>query len=156
MEVRVMKVRSITKNKGKPVIGLKPDDSLDLAVNLMMEHRIGSLVVTDDANNLVGILSERDLLNVLHEKYAMWSPLTASHAMTPNPFTCEPDNTLEDVMNIMVEHNIRHLPVVYEGKLEGMLSITDIVEELLKKAKFENKLLKNYIQNWPDAEHEQA
>mgnify|MGYP005830170269 FL=1 len=74
--------------------------------------------------------------------------------MTPNPYTCDPDNTLEEVMNMMVEHNIRHLPVVYKGHLEGMLSITDIVEELLKKAKFENKLLKNYIQNWPDAEHE--
>lgn len=146
-----MKVRSITKNKGKPVIGLTPSDSLDKAVNLMMEHRIGSLVVTDNGA-LVGILSERDLLNVLHQKHAMWQPITASDAMTPDPYTCHPDNTLEEVMNIMVDHNIRHLPVVYQGRLEGMLSITDIVEELLKKAKFENKLLKNYIQNWPDAE----
>jgi CBS domain-containing protein len=150
-----MKVRSITKNKGKPVIGLSPSDSLDKAVNMMMEHRIGSLVVMEN-DALVGILSERDLLSILHQKNAMWSPQTAADAMTPDPYTCEPDNTLEEVMNIMVEHNVRHLPVVYNGKLEGMLSITDIVEELLKKAKFENKLLKNYIQNWPDAEHEQA
>jgi CBS domain-containing protein len=149
-----MKVRSITKNKGKPVIGLSPSDSLDKAVTLMMEHRIGSLVVTDADGQLVGIVSERDLLTILHQKHAMWSPLTTADAMTPNPYTCEPDNTLEEVMNIMVEHNIRHLPVVYKDKLEGMLSITDIVEELLKKAKFENKLLKNYIQNWPDAEQE--
>mgnify|MGYP000417925746 FL=1 len=146
-----MKVRSITKNKGKPVIGLSPTDSLDHAVTLMMEHRIGSLVVTEKGR-LIGILSERDLLAVLHEKHAMWTPLTVTNAMTPDPFTCHPDNTLEEVMKMMVEHNIRHLPVVYEGKLEGMLSITDIVEELLKKAQFENKLLKNYIQNWPDQE----
>jgi len=146
-----MKVRSITKNKGKPVIGLSPTDSLDHAVTLMMEHRIGSLVVTEKGH-LIGILSERDLLAVLHEKHAMWTPLTVTNAMTPDPFTCHPDNTLEEVMKMMVEHNIRHLPVVYEDKLEGMLSITDIVEELLKKAQFENKLLKNYIQNWPDAE----
>jgi CBS domain-containing protein len=148
-----MKVRLITKNKGKPVIGLTPKDSLDKAVHLMMEHRIGSLVVTENGA-LVGILSERDLLSVLHKKHAMWEPKTAADAMTPNPYTCDPDNTLEEVMNMMVEHNIRHLPVVYKGRLEGMLSITDVVEELLKKAKFENKLLKNYIQNWPDAEHE--
>ncbi|OUR74381.1 inosine-5-monophosphate dehydrogenase [Methylophaga sp. 41_12_T18] len=146
-----MKVRSITKNKGKPVIGLSPTDSLDHAVTLMMEHRIGSLVVTEKGH-LIGILSERDLLAVLHEKHAMWTPLTVTNAMTPDPFTCHPDNTLEEVMKMMVEHNIRHLPVVYEDKLEGMLSITDIVEELLKKAQFENKLLKNYIQNWPDQE----
>jgi CBS domain-containing protein len=150
-----MKVRSITKNKGKPVIGLTPEDSLDKAVMLMMEHRIGSLVVTDDSGKLVGILSERDLLNILHQKHAMWSPVTVGDAMTPNPYTCEPDDSLEDCMNIMVDYNVRHLPVVYKDRLEGMLSITDIVEELLKKAKFENKLLKNYIQNWPDAEHEQ-
>lgn len=148
-----MKVRTITKNKGKPVIGVTPSDTLDKAVSLMMDHRIGSLVVTEN-QRLVGILSERDLLKVLHEKHAMWSPLTVANAMTPNPFTCHPDNTLEEVMNIMVEHNIRHLPVVYGDKLEGMLSITDIVEELLQKAKFENKLLKNYIQNWPDSEQD--
>lgn len=147
-----MKVRSITKNKGKPVIGLSPTDSLDKAVALMMEHRIGSLVVTDK-DELVGILSERDILKVLHRKHAMWQPQTAADAMTANPYTCDPDNSLEEVMNMMVAHNIRHLPVVYKNHLEGMLSITDIVEELLKKAKFENKLLKNYIQNWPDAEH---
>ena len=146
-----MKVRSITKNKGKPVIGLSPGDSLDQAVTLMMEHRIGSLVVTENGS-LVGILSERDLLRILHDKHAMWTPLTVSDAMTPNPFVCHPDNTLEEVMSLMVEHNVRHLPMVYDDKLEGMLSITDIVEELLKKAKFENQLLKNYIQNWPDAE----
>jgi CBS domain-containing protein len=146
-----MKVRAITKNKGKPVIGLAPSDSLDRAVTLMMDNRIGSLVVTDN-KKLVGILSERDLLKILNDKHAIWAPLTAKDAMTPAPYTCHPDNTLEEVMGIMVEHNVRHLPVVYEGKLEGMLSITDIVEELLNKAKFENKLLKNYIQNWPDAE----
>ncbi len=146
-----MKVRSITKNKGKPVLGLSPSDSLDHAVTLMMENRVGSLVVTDN-DTLVGILSERDLLTILNAKNAMWTPVTASDAMTHNPIVCHPDNTLEEVMSMMVDNNIRHLPVVYDGKLEGMLSITDIVEELLKKAKFENKLLKNYIQNWPDVE----
>lgn len=146
-----MKVRSITKNKGKPVIGLGPADSLDKVVTLMMDNRIGSLVITD-AGKVVGILSERDLLRVLHKKHAMWTPVTVGDAMTPNPIVCHPDDTLEEVMTVMVDNNIRHLPVVYNDKLEGMLSITDIVEELLKKAKFENKLLKNYIQNWPDAE----
>ncbi len=150
-----MKVRSITKNKGKPVIGLAPNDSLDHAVTLMMENRIGSLVVTEKGK-LVGILSERDILSILNAKHAMWTPVNAADAMTPDPFVCHPDDTLEEVMSIMVDNNVRHLPVVYEGKLEGMLSITDIVEELLKKAKFENKLLKNYIQNWPDVEEERA
>ncbi|PHS69688.1 MAG: inosine-5-monophosphate dehydrogenase [Methylophaga sp.] len=149
-----MKVRSITKNKGKPVIGLTPNDSLDQAVTLMMDNRIGSLIVTDDSGAVVGILSERDLLSVLHDKHAMWAPLMVADAMTPDPIVCHPDNTLEEVMKMMVDNNIRHLPVLYESKLEGMLSITDIVETLLEKAKFENKLLKNYIQNWPDAEGE--
>lgn len=149
-----MKVRSITKNKGKPVIGLSPKDSLDKAVAMLMEHRIGSLIITEANGTMVGILSERDILKILDTHPAQWNQMLVNDAMTPNPYTCEPDNTLEEVMNKMVEHNIRHLPVVYKGKLEGMLSITDIVEELLKKAKFENKLLKNYIQNWPDAEQE--
>lgn len=149
-----MKVRSITKNKGKPVIGLSPKDSLDKAVAMLMEHRIGSLIITEANGTMVGILSERDILKILDTHPDQWNQMLVNDAMTSNPYTCEPDNTLEEVMNKMVEHNIRHLPVVYKGKLEGMLSITDIVEELLKKAKFENKLLKNYIQNWPDAEQE--
>ncbi len=144
-----MKVRSVTKNKGKPVITLSPSDTLDMAVSLMMEHRIGSIVITED-DKLVGILSEHDLLTILHNKHAMWSPLTVKDAMTSNPFVCDVDDSLEDAMNMMVDHNIRHLPVVYKNELKGMLSITDIVEELLRKAQFENKLLKNYIQNWPD------
>jgi len=149
-----MKVRSITKNQGKPVISVSPNDSLDIAITLMMENRIGSLVVVD-AGKLIGILSERDVLAVLNNKHAMWSPVTAADAMTASPFVCHPDNTLEEVMTMMVDNNIRHLPVVYQDELKGMLSITDIVEELLKKAKFENKLLKNYIQNWPDADHQE-
>jgi CBS domain-containing protein len=146
-----MKVRSVTKNKGKPVITLSPGDSLDQAVALMMEHSIGSILIVE-SGDLVGILSERDLLRVLHQKQAMWTPITVKNAMTPNPIVCDPDDSLEEAMNLMVDNNIRHLPMTYQGKLEGMLSITDIVEKLLEKAKFENKLLKNYIQNWPDDE----
>jgi CBS domain-containing protein len=146
----MMKVRSVTKNKGKPVITLSPADTLDQAVSLMMVHRIGSVLIVDP-DTLVGILSERDLLRVLHQGLDQsLVNITVKQAMTPNPITCDPDESLEDAMTKMVDNNIRHLPVVYKGKLEGMLSITDIVEELLKKAKFENRLLKNYIQNWPE------
>jgi CBS domain-containing protein len=149
-----MKVRSVTKNKGKPVITLSPTDTLDQAVSLMMDHRIGSILIVDPYN-LVGILSERDLLRVLHQGLEQsLTDITVKAAMTPNPITCDPDNSLEEAMTMMVENNIRLLTVGYKGKLEGMLSITDIVEELLKKAKFENKLLKNYIQNWPEDETE--
>lgn len=150
-----MKVRAITKNKGKPVIGLTPGDSLDLAVALMIENHIGCVVITENGK-LVGILSESDVLKILYKKQAMWSPVTVADAMTPNPYVCEPDNTLEEVMSMMIDNGVHHLPVVYHGKLEGMLSMTDVAEELLKKAKFENKLLKNYIQNWPDADQEEV
>ena len=149
-----MKIRSVTKNKGKPVITLSPTDTLDQAVSLMMDHRIGSILIVDP-DSLVGILSERDLLRVLHQGLDQsLADITVKAAMTPNPITCDPDNSLEEAMTMMVDNNIRHLPVVYKGKLEGMLSITDIVEKLLEKAKFENKLLKNYIQNWPEDETE--
>jgi CBS domain-containing protein len=150
----MMKVRSVTKNKGKPVITLSPTDTLDQAVSLMMDHRIGSILIVDP-DSLVGIISERDLLRVLHQGLDQsLADITVKAAMTPNPITCDPDNSLEEAMTMMVDNNIRHLPVVYNGKLEGMLSITDIVEKLLEKAKFENKLLKNYIQNWPEDETE--
>lgn len=151
-----MKVRSVTKNKGNPIITLSPADTLDQAVSLMMNHRIGSILIVDP-DKLVGILSERDLLRVLHQGLDQsLVDITVKAAMTPNPITCDPDDSLEDAMTLMVDNNIRHLPVLYNGKLEGMLSITDIVEKLLEKAKFENKLLKNYIQNWPEDETEEA
>jgi len=147
-----MRVRSAMKHKSEPVIKLSPADTLDQAVSLMMEHRIGSILIADP-DNLVGILSEHDLLRVLHQGLDQsLANITVKAAMTPNPITCDPDDSIEAAMTLMVDNDIRHLPVVYKGKLEGMLSITDTVEELLKKAKFENKLLKNYIQNWPDDE----
>ncbi len=150
-----MKVSAITKNKGKPVIGIEPDKALNEAVAKMVEHRIGALVVTEN-DALIGIISERDLLSVLHEKSELWSPVFVRDVMTADLVVCDPDNTLEEVMNMMVDNNVRHLPMMHDGKLKGMLTITDIVEELLNKAKFENKLLKNYIQNWPDADHDHA
>ncbi len=147
-----MKVSSITKNQGKPVIGIAPDKPLNDAVAEMVEHRIGALVVIENGA-LIGIISERDLLSVLHEKSELWSPVFVRDVMTADPIVCDPENTLEEVMNMMVDNNIRHLPMMHDGELKGMLTITDIVEELLNKAKFENKLLKNYIQNWPDGDH---
>jgi CBS domain-containing protein len=138
------------KNKSKAVITLSPTDTLDQAVTLMMDHRIGSILIVD-SDKLVGILSEHDLLRVLHEGLDQsLANITVKTAMTPSPITCDPDDSLEAAMILMVDNDIRHLPVINNASLEGMLSITDIVEELLKKAKFENKLLKNYIQNWPE------
>jgi CBS domain-containing protein len=146
-----MKVSSITKNQENPVIGIEPDKPLNDAVAKMVEHRIGALVVIEN-DALIGIISERDLLSVLHEKSELWSPVCVRDVMTAKPIVCDPENTLEEVMTMMVDNNVRHLPLMHDGELKGMLTITDIVEELLNKAKFENKLLKNYIQNWPDGD----
>lgn len=146
-----MKVGDIRKNKGKPVIGVTPTDTLSAAVALLATKRIGSLVVLD-AGELVGIITERDLVGVLDTNPDTWAAMPVADAMTPNPIVCDPESTLKEVMSLMMENSIRHLPMVHDGKLEGMLSITDIVDQLLEAAKFENKLLKNYIQNWPDGE----
>ncbi len=150
-----MNVSHILKKKGGASYSVVADQPLSDAVAMMTEHRIGSVVVMEDGA-LKSIMTERDVLIALGKSSDL-SQIKVRDVMAPNLITCTAETTIDEAMDMMINNDtgrrIRHLPVVKDdGEYVGMLSIGDVVEALLTKTEFENKLLKNYIQNWPDDE----
>jgi len=148
-----MKVSKILKNKGTDCFSIEPDQLLCEAVKLMTQHKIGSLLVMENGN-LKSIVTERDVMGAVGKYKDRITGIKVEEVMAPSLVTCCSDDDIASAMDQMTNNAtkcwIRHLPVVDEGKLSGLISIGDIVHALLEEAKFENRLLKNYIQNWPE------
>ncbi len=149
-----MDVNYLLRKKGNSGhYGISPEQPLTDAVHLMMQHRIGSLVVLED-DRLVGIISERDVMRATDEYLDRFQDVLVKDVMTSDPVTCTADMPVDEAMDTLL-HNptgnrIRHLPVMSEGQLVAVISIGDIIEALLTETRFENRLLKHYIKNWPE------
>ena len=144
-----VKISTILDNKGSVVYSISPENTLKQMANEMLAKKIGSLLVTDKAGALVGIISERDFLTIVGEHTKDWEDMTVSEVMTKEVITATPEDSLEQVMFIMTEHHIRHIPVIGDDKIVGVLALGDIINALLDKSLFQNKLLKRYIKDWP-------
>jgi len=139
-----MKLRDILHGKGPEVHSISPDETLAGAVAVLVGKNCGALVVMD-AGRMVGIISERDVLKACAE---LRSPLEAGvgERMTRDLITADPEDDVEDVMGLMTYYRIRHLPVLAEGDLAGVVSIGDIVKAQHEELSTENRFLKQYIQ----------
>jgi len=116
-----------TCTKGAHVITIRPEQVIREALVLFIRHNIGALVVLDDAGQLIGILSERDIIRAAPMNEAIFSQLVRE-VMTRDPITAVPQDDLMSVANTMTEMRIRHLPVVDQGRLVGIVSIGDVVK----------------------------
>ncbi len=139
-----MKIYELLEKKGLTVETINIDDKLVSAIKKMNDMHIGALVVLDGKNDIAGIISERDLLKVCSE---CAPDRTVKEQMTPRSrlVTLEMEDTLRVAMKIFTEKKIRHLPVLNGEKLEGIISIGDVVKELLEVVEEENKYLKEYV-----------
>lgn len=139
-----MKLRTILHDKGSEVHSISPTDTLDRVVERLVGHNCGALIVME-GERMVGIITERDVLRACAE---LKSPLEAAvgDRMTTDIVTATPDNDVEHVMGLMTNHRIRHLPIVDEGRLVGMISIGDVVKSQHDELSNENRYLKQYIQ----------
>ncbi len=141
-----MNVQSILQAKGSDVASIRPDITLDAAVASLAEHRVGALVVCDDAGSLVGILSERDIVRSLAASGDAARSMAVSTAMSSDVVTCQPADTIEQLMSLMTERRIRHLPVLdSQGAIIGIVSIGDVVKFRLVELERENSQLHDYI-----------
>lgn len=140
-----MKVDQILQWKGAAVFAVRETDAIADAVAVLNEKNIGAVVVRDSAGGAVGILSERDIVRRLGEKGASVLSMSVAQCMTPEPYTCTPDTTLDEIMTLMTDKRIRHLPVTNSGKLVGVISIGDVVRRKIEQAEFEARALKDYI-----------
>ena len=141
-----MNVREILSVKGKDVVTIEPNTNLAAAAKLLAERRIGALVVTGPAGRVVGILSERDIVHVLATGGIAALETPVSEAMTRKVTTCSPSDTIGSIMERMTAGKFRHVPVVEQGQLTGIISIGDVVKHRLMEMENEQAALRDYIQ----------
>ncbi len=140
-----MNVDSILKTKGNVVVTVAPGEKISVAAAKLKHEKIGALVVSEDRIGVSGILSERDIARALADHGAGLGELAVGDLMTRNVITCAPDDTVEELMTTMTERRIRHLPVMADGALCGIISIGDVVKNRLEEIQREAESLRAYI-----------
>ncbi len=140
-----MKIRTLLEEKGYEVVTVPPSFPLQDAMTLLVKHNIGSVVVADE-NVVQGIVTERDVLRLAARDPAAMGKLKVAEVMTRDVVVGLPDDTVDYVMEIMTRNRIRHLPIVEEGWMVGILSIGDVVNALRNRVEAENRHMRDYIQ----------
>ena len=138
-----MAVAHILRQKGSDVVTVSPTDSVQMIVDTLVRHRIGAVVVLDAKDDISGIVSERDVVRAMAGGVAGVLGKTAADIMTAKVTTCAPSEA--DLMQLMTENRIRHLPVVSGGRLAGMISIGDVVKLRIESIEREAEEMKSYI-----------
>jgi CBS domain-containing protein len=147
-----MIIRDILHLKGNTIFSVAPDERVADAVAVMVKNDIGSLVVMTDGT-MTGMLTFREVLKGLDARRGNLGDLPVSDVMVKTPVTCSQEDTLDTLREVMTQQHVRYVPVVDVGggKLLGVISFHDIAKAAIKEANFENRLLKAYIQNEPEA-----
>lgn len=141
-----MHIRQLLRRKGGDVATVDATASVRTALALLTEHRVGALVVSADGRGVDGIVSERDVVRALHERGAGLLADPVSSVMTAEVHTCVPAAGVEELARTMTEHRVRHVPVVEDGALVGIVSIGDVVKARLDELEDERAQLVGYIQ----------
>jgi CBS domain-containing protein len=143
-EGATMKIRSIIS--GKRVETISASASIHDVVNTLNSHHIGALVVSSDGKRIDGIVSERDVVRAMPGKLDQLIGMHVRDIMTVDVHTCTPDTTVAELMKMMTEHRIRHVPVVdAEGALISIVSIGDVVKNRVGEMESENQALRDYV-----------
>jgi CBS domain-containing protein len=141
----VMNVDAILSGKGRAVATIRPDQTVTAALAALCERNIGALVVSEDGERADGIISERDIVHGLAEHGSALLSLNVAAVMTGRVTTCDPSDSVADLMAEMTNRRIRHLPVVRDGRLVGIVSIGDLVKNRLDEIEYEARSLRSFI-----------
>ena len=139
-----MTVGHIISQKGSAVVTAKPDDTVLAVGQLLTSRKVGAVVVID-GETIAGIVSERDIVRTVAERGEQGLKLQVSEIMTRKLEVCAPSDTVLALMSKMTDRRIRHLPVVVDGKLAGIVSIGDVVKQRIAEAEYEAAEMKRYI-----------
>ena len=143
-----MLVREILAIKGKVLYTIAPERSLAEAVAIMAEQDVGSLVVFAHGR-MTGMVTFREMLRAVHKSGPEWGDLTVADVMVADPLSAVPNMEMDELRRLMVDHHQRYLPVMDGTTLMGVVSFHDVAKAVLEEQSFENRMLKNYIRNWP-------
>ena len=138
-------VAKLLEGKGDAVFSVRPNDTIHSVVNTLKEKRIGAVLVTDQNGALQGILSERDIVRRMADTPGQTLPQSVEDLMTRDVKTCTPDDLLNEVLKTMTEGRFRHMPVLRDGHLCGVITIGDVVHFRLKELEYEALRMKQMI-----------
>jgi CBS domain-containing protein len=140
-----MTVNDILLHKGSEVITIEPTATVAAAVRMLAQRRIGALLVTGADSRIVGIISERDIVRVLDDTGPAVLDTPVAEVMTRKVVTCGRHETIADIMERVTGGRFRHVPVVEDGRLAGIVSIGDVVKARLSELEHEQNALREYI-----------
>jgi CBS domain-containing protein len=142
-----MTVTAILSAKGSDVVSIEPTATLAAAAKLLAARRIGSLVVLGAGGRRSGVLSERDIVRMIGELGAAALDQPVGQVMTRTVATCSPDDSIESIMERMTSGKFRHMPVLRQSRLAGIVSIGDVVKDRLEAMERETEAMRDYIQS---------
>ena len=145
-----MKVSDILRLKGGTLFTARPDEPLAEAAALMAERDMGSLVVMSHGD-LVGMLTFREVIQAIVKNGGNLGSTLVRSAMDDAPLTCTLETEMDEVRRMMLERHARYMPVMDHGMLRGVISFYDVAKAVVDSQNFENKMLKAYIRDWPEA-----
>ncbi|MCH9018807.1 MAG: CBS domain-containing protein [Proteobacteria bacterium] len=140
-----MELSKIIASREGKVITVGIDEKIAEVTRTLAVERLGAVVVMDDDGKLAGIISERDIVRALNERGAGVQELGVSDLMTRSVITCTPENSIEEIMELMTSHEIRHLPVVDGDALLGVVSILDVVKSRLSEVETDYSVLRTFM-----------
>lgn len=143
-----MRVSNLLTTKGRDVATISQERTVTDALHVLKERGIGALIVTGPTAPLVGIFSERDVVRALATRGEEALQATVSELMSTDVTTCDESTTVTELMGLMTERHIRHVPVVEDGNLVGMISIGDVVKARFDELEHEKKDLLDYVSSW--------
>lgn len=140
-----MNVAQLLGDKGHEVVSVQPHLTLAEAVRTLSQHRIGAVLVTGADGGLVGILSERDIIRALGQSGAAVLGEPVSRAMTAKVVTCRLQTSVDELMEIMTSGRFRHVPIIDNGRIAGIVSIGDVVKHRVAAIEAESQAMRDYI-----------
>lgn len=140
-----MRIADVLRNKGADVATVPPDATVRELLAGMAEHNVGAMVVTGSAGVIAGIVSERDVVRKLYEEGPNVLDVRVAEIMTTRVATCGMDSSIDELSETMTDNRVRHIPVLVDGRLAGIVSIGDIVKTRLEELKAEQEQLQAYI-----------
>ena len=141
-----MRISDVIRRKGDQVVTVRTDATVRQLLEILEEHRIGAVVVSNDGSTVTGIVSERDVVRHLHNAGAGLLDQTVATIMTSDVHTVSPGHDIEDLARMMTDLRVRHVPVVVDDKLVAIVSIGDVVKSRIDELKTERDHLVDYIQ----------
>jgi IMP dehydrogenase len=142
-----MKVHELLKLKSRPVYTLSSDQTVDDAINLMTAKKTGALIITE-ADHPIGVFAERDVFRAhIRDKAAAFSDIPLKDAMTPKLLVAKTEDEISSVMAMMIQADIKHMPVIAEDKIVGMLTLADLIEHQINMLTDELHHLRDYIED---------